>query len=179
MRGGVIALFAAFVLFFGDDVMRLVYPGQHYQNYNLVLAILATWQLATAVSIPLYALSGMEYVRLNFWIGLTAAVLTTVCFGCWWRTGAPSALPGPWGHDTMPGTVDRISHAVCPATRMMERHFSKAFNRETKYTIHGTACAKQQDFSVRAPSELVSVPQLDGKASPCPVRAAATNRANP
>jgi O-antigen/teichoic acid export membrane protein len=97
MLGGVMALFAVFVSFFGDDVMRLVYPAQHYQNYNLVLAILATWQLATAVSIPpFYALSGMEHVRLNFWIGLTAAVVTTVLLWVliakWGTLGAAYAL---------------------------------------------------------------------------------------
>ncbi|MBX9826013.1 MAG: hypothetical protein K2Y27_13585 [Xanthobacteraceae bacterium] len=97
MLGAIMTLFAVPLSVFGNDIMRLVYPAQHYQNYNLVLALLATGQLVTAVAIPPFnALSGMDHVRLNFWIGLTATILTTVLLAVlvtkWGAVGAACAL---------------------------------------------------------------------------------------
>jgi O-antigen/teichoic acid export membrane protein len=91
------ALFAVLVFLFGDEIMSLLYPAQHLANDSLILAILAAWQLVTAASIPpFYALSGMEHVRLNFWIGLTVMLVTAVLLmllvAKWAALGAACAL---------------------------------------------------------------------------------------
>jgi len=91
------ALFAVLISLFGDEIMSLLYPAQHRDNYGLILAILATWQLVTAASMPpFYALSGMEHVRLNFWLGLNVTVVTAVLLvllvAKWAALGAACAL---------------------------------------------------------------------------------------
>jgi O-antigen/teichoic acid export membrane protein len=97
MLGGVMTLFTMLLWMFGNDIMRLAYPAQQGENYSLVLAILATLQLVIAISIPPFnALSGMDHVRLNFWISLAATILTTALLGVlvaeWGALGAACAL---------------------------------------------------------------------------------------
>ncbi|MBX9842090.1 MAG: hypothetical protein K2Z80_09825 [Xanthobacteraceae bacterium] len=110
MLGAIMTLFAVPVSIFGNDIMRLVYPAQHYQNSSLIIAILATAQLVTAIATPAFnALSAMDQVRLNFWIGLTATVLTTILLGMlvakWGAVGAAWAL--------LAGAVMRCSARWC------------------------------------------------------------------
>jgi Na+-driven multidrug efflux pump len=86
------------IYFVGEQLMQLLFRGNDYAGYGAVLTALALWQLAHAIGIPpSNALSALEYVRVNFYIGLSGTVLSLALFGAlmmsqWGLVGAAFGL---------------------------------------------------------------------------------------
>ena len=71
--------FSLVIVFAGEQVLRLLFTSKDYLGHRDVLIALALWQLAHAVGIPAAnALSAMERVRVNFYIGLGGTCITAV-----------------------------------------------------------------------------------------------------
>jgi hypothetical protein len=77
--GGILAVFCVAVLFKGEDVMRLLYPGEEYAGQGDTLTVLAFALLAFVVAMPpTNALASLERPHGIFWNALVALVLTAV-----------------------------------------------------------------------------------------------------
>jgi O-antigen/teichoic acid export membrane protein len=71
--------FCVVVLFFGDDVMGLLYPGKQYEGQGHTVTVLAVALLASAVGTPAsVALASMERPRAIVWAGSVGVVITGV-----------------------------------------------------------------------------------------------------
>ena len=90
--GVAMTLFCAAVVFAGDDVMRLLYPGKDYEGHGHTLTVLAVALLASAIGTPVSnALAVMERPRAIVWASLVGAVLTAVLV---WRLTIAWGLAG-------------------------------------------------------------------------------------
>jgi len=79
LLGVAMTLFCLVVLFAGEHVMRLLYPGKEYEGQGRTVAVLAVALLASAVGNPAsVALASMERARAIVWAGLIGAVITGV-----------------------------------------------------------------------------------------------------
>jgi O-antigen/teichoic acid export membrane protein len=97
LLGAAMALFCLVVLFAGDDVMRLLYPGEEYEGNGHTLTVLALALLGTAVGLPASnALGSIERPREVFWVGLFAAVLTAALV--WWLVAGWGLLGAAYGY---------------------------------------------------------------------------------
>jgi O-antigen/teichoic acid export membrane protein len=76
LLGIMLGAFCIPLVFWGDDVLTLLYPSNHYAGYGHVVTVLAFSQLLFGISMPaVTALAGMGLVRLNF---VAAAIETTL-----------------------------------------------------------------------------------------------------
>lgn len=74
--GAIVGLFFVAILFWGGDVLHLLYPASEYDGYAHVVTVLALSQLFYGVGMPAStALGGMGQVRTNFVI---ASIETTL-----------------------------------------------------------------------------------------------------
>ena len=90
-------LFCLVIVFAGEQVLQLFFSSQDYLGHRDVLVGLALWQLAHAIGIPASnALSAMERVRLNFYIGLATTCITAAVIAglviAWGLVGAAIGL---------------------------------------------------------------------------------------
>ena len=90
-------VFSLVILFAGEQVLRLFFSSEDYLGHRELLIGLAFWQLAHAMGIPASnALSAMERVRVNFYIGLGATCITAVLIAilmiAWGLVGAAIGL---------------------------------------------------------------------------------------
>jgi Na+-driven multidrug efflux pump len=98
LLGMAMAVCTLVIYFVGEQLMQLLFRGNDYAGYGAVLTALALWQLAHAIGIPpSNALSALEYVRVNFYIGLSGTVLSLALFGAlmmsqWGLVGAAFGL---------------------------------------------------------------------------------------
>lgn len=80
------------ILWFGEDVMQILYRGHEYAGYGHVIAMLAFATLAFALGTPAgNALASMERPRVVFVINALGAVLTALVV---WRSLVTWGLPG-------------------------------------------------------------------------------------
>ena len=79
LLGAAMALFCLLVLFGGEQVMRLLFHGPHYEGQGHTLLVLALAFLAAALGMPAAtALATIERPHALFWASLIAMVVTVV-----------------------------------------------------------------------------------------------------
>lgn len=89
LLGAAMGSFFVLVLFAGEEVLRLLYPGEAYQGHGLTLAILTLGTLVAALGIPAAnALASMERPRPLAGVAGVSAFLNVILV--WW-------LIGEWG----------------------------------------------------------------------------------
>jgi O-antigen/teichoic acid export membrane protein len=77
LLGAVMTSFCFVVLFMGDDVMRLLYPGKEYEGQGHTVSVLAVALFASAAGTPASnALASLERARAIVWAGAIGAVIT-------------------------------------------------------------------------------------------------------
>ena len=77
----VMALFVTACIFFGESAMQLLYPGQEYSGYGLIVVLLSIRALIGSTFITAHhALVAMEEPRPGFWCTLVG-VLASLAFG--------------------------------------------------------------------------------------------------
>lgn len=78
LLGIMLGAFCLPLVFWGDDVLTLLYPSDHFAGYGHVVTVLAFSQLLFGISMPaVTALAGIGFVRLNF----AAAAIETALLG--------------------------------------------------------------------------------------------------
>jgi O-antigen/teichoic acid export membrane protein len=74
--GAIIGIFCLAMLFWGEDVLSLLYPHNEYGGHGNIVIVLAFGQLLYGIGMPAStALAGMGHVRTNFLVALVETAL--------------------------------------------------------------------------------------------------------
>jgi O-antigen/teichoic acid export membrane protein len=99
LLGTAMMLFSALIVFAGEDLMHLLYPGQEYAGYGDTVTVLALAPLAVALGLPAWSgLTSIGRTREVFLTGVLGvaltAVLAWVLVADWGLQGAAYAFVG-------------------------------------------------------------------------------------